>query len=359
MSESDTESESRPIIARRVKRVIKDEDEDVQTSKVEESVVRERVIEPVRRPHKPIQRSRDEDDEEEPLPEKHLTTKKVVKAPREEEDEEDLIKPKPKSSRDVSKKISRVVEEDEEINLGPGSSRNTSRTTSSRSSNVDEYRQTSRPNAKSYTVSVDDLWRMCGRYVIVEQIDRILRDASSHGDIPSEYSKIKSDTSKVRKAGTLARALFFMPTRKMLLRELIEYSNNPKREKDMKPLSSKTKLKDFFIQFKDDGPKFPGDQIEDQEFLKASGIPIYDSIETYLENVQEKKDIEETENEEIDMELPSALSETVLEAILTEDQSEISNDREESMMILMEALKQMDDDSLHKFAQKAKRQVQD
>jgi hypothetical protein len=190
---------------------------------------------------------------------------------------------KPKVEEIISPEVSEGEEEEEITPIRATSSRRTATPTPSSSrreessresiSTTREWRKTARPDMKTFIPDPDDLWAIAGKYLVDRELTEILLNASTvaSNPIPSAYAKKKNSAGKtLSKAAKLARVLALRKPRILAL-ELL-------KEKGV--VDQEAKLKDFFLQFFDDGEVFPGDAPDSREIKEASGIPILEGKKT-------------------------------------------------------------------------------
>jgi len=139
-------------------------------------------------------------------------------------------------------------------------------------SNFDQpLRSTDHPNIKNTSFEKNDLWAIAGHHLIHDKCKEILKDAYNDKNLPlgclklhKEYKKTKRNGSSYRKNELLARILCLYTTRVLCLEKL----------KELKAVEDSAVLSDFYLQFCEDGEKFPGDSPDSNELKLSAKVQI-------------------------------------------------------------------------------------
>ena len=216
------------------------------------------------------------------------------------------------------------------------------------------YRKTSRYTKKEEP-DYNDLYAVAGKYITTAEYDTILLDAVNeeavarfnqrHGTsftpAKSDFATKKSVNRTLPKMVRVTRALLSPISRMMVIELLMKKKRTGKNE----PVYDSTfslSNKDVFIQFTDDGPKFPADHPDDRAMEEAAGLVSKDD---------RKKKPEETPKV-IKLQVPDVIPPKLIELLrgaLANDPDntiKIDQDRLEYMMRIMALFVEMDLDTL-------------
>lgn len=216
------------------------------------------------------------------------------------------------------------------------------------------YRKTLRYTMKEEP-DFNDLYSVAGKYITAAEYDTILLDAVSeeavarfnqrHGTsftpAKSDFATKKSVNRTLPKMVRVTRALLSPISRMMVIELLMKKKRTGKNE----PVYDSTfslSNKDVFIQFTDDGPKFPADHPDDRAMEEAAGLVSKDD---------RKKKSEETPKV-LKLQVPDVIPPKLIELLRAalandpENTIKIDQDRLEYMMRIMSKFVEMDLDAL-------------
>jgi len=256
----------------------------------------------------------DDDFEDEPFPDDDEEEISLVDEEEEEEEKpsatpqrrriiEENIRPAQKSF--VSKKEEEelldeneieLIDEDEEVQIPPPVQRKTfsrtnfrasqSRGTGSPSASVSlgfKLRNTARPTDR-VDPDFNDLYAVFGKYLKVPDLHNILENSvetlkvadfnrrnNTNYHAASSENKVKKSVNRSIKKDMLVARVLRLPIARAMAVDFLK--NVPRRDKKKRVFDEDFSLSDpeIFIQFTDDGPKFPGDSEDIEALEKASG----------------------------------------------------------------------------------------
>lgn len=115
----------------------------------------------------------------------------------------------------------------------------------------------------------DDFWALVGKYPTVELLRSFLNEAVEEHAVPPERARFRDGVKSIDKNELVARVLAYKRTRKLALDYLISYEHPRTHNKIMRGVET---LKDFYIQFCEDGPRFSADAEDSKEIQEAALI---------------------------------------------------------------------------------------
>lgn len=213
--------------------------------------------------------------------------------------------------------------------VSPSSSASRSRDSPDEVCSAGKRREVSRADIKDFNPEPGDLWDFGGKFPNVEDLQKILYNATTGYDaIPIIRAKFRENSKAADKEELLSRILVYPRSRQMLLDFLIDYRTKPGGTKILRGTET---LSDFYIQFCKNGPVFPGDAPESKELQNAAMIQ-------YVESTPQKK----IKTEEV-IKIPRHLYELVQQSFYDLDNpDEKSPDRIAAVYSLLKLLPRMD-----------------
>jgi len=201
-----------------------------------------------------------------------------------------------------------------------------------------QRRPVGRADIKDERPDPRDLYGIAGKYPSVEILKDILKTAAEEKNkIPLKRAQFRTGTQAYKKDELLARVLVYPYTRQLILDYLINYQDA--KGKYVEIVDANADLSNFYLQFCEDGPVFPGDSPLTKELQLAAGIE-------YIEG-KEKEDVKETSKT---IKIPKALYSKVQEAINDTD-GKVDKQRLLNLYKIVKVLASVEDEELQKLTE--------
>jgi hypothetical protein len=282
-----------------------------------------------------------------------VSTKIAVNRPRKgrliiRDDSDEETEPEVASSRkteenaESSEEVEETDKKDFEVKTS-SSSRDSNQTTVTKK----KRRETARSNVRKVVPEPDDLWAIAGKELSVAECQTILKEAAdgtlTANPIDSQYTQIKSGGKTFTKDELIARILANQTSRTIAF-EMLKKKNKFRTTTPVLPKNAK--LSDFWMQFYDDGPKYPGNSADSTALRSAAGIQVYKKGGGQVSTGKKSAVVERITPEFFDESLLHALQLAIAEDPEKPDLT--SAERQIKVKTLLTLLSKVDDNFLNK-----------